>query len=204
MKAMTSAEAREWCSQDATGLKVTHEDILRYRHPGEHKFFLATPPEHYNFVVLTRAILLFRGEVGFSGGFLWLQRWDIGSPQLVRVGWRILEDIRRAHGESRSLEVAPAQFFRDDELVELHAFLVQAVAFGWLADYVPCAGRFFVHFKTNGQICFIAESAVTLKELRAEFQRWKPTDKDPMVEKMISMERARKRAGQRPKSVNSR
>jgi hypothetical protein len=144
------------------------------------------------------------GGESFSGGLLWLQRWDIGSPQMVRPGWLILENIRRAHGELRSLEVAPAQFFRDDELVELHAFLNQAIAFGWVTDFVPCAGHFFLHFKDNRQVRFTAESPVTLKELRTEFQRWKPTDKDPMVEKMISIERARKRSRQLPKSVNAR
>jgi hypothetical protein len=194
MKALTTMEARKWCLQDAAGLRVTRDDTLRYKHPREHKFFITAPTEHHDIVVLTRAILLFQGEGDFSGGFIWLQRWDIGSPQIVRVGWRILEDIRRAHGEPRSLETAPAQFFRDDELVELHAFLVQVVAFGWLADFVPCARRFFLHFKTNGQICFIAESAATLKELRTAFQEWNPTDEDPMVAKMASMKKARQKA----------
>src|SRR5882724_10234723 len=186
MQSMTRHEAQKWCSQDATGLQVTSEDILRYDGADEHKFFVAAPPEYYKIVVLTRAILLFAGEAGFSGGFIWLQRWDIGSPQLVRVGWRILEDIRRAHGDSRSLEIAPAQLFRDDELVELHAFLAQAVGFGWLADYVACTGKFFVHFKTNGQICFTAKSAETLQTLRTSFQEWNPTDEDPMVLRMKS------------------
>ncbi len=203
MKAMTSAEARKWCSQDAVGLRVGRYDSLSYRRRKEHMFFIAAPEEHRMITALAYHILNCRGERSFSGGLLWLQRWDIGSPQMVRPGWLILENIRRAHGEMRSLEVAPAQFFRDDELVELHAFLNQAIAFGWVTDYVPCAGHFFIHFKDNRQVRFTAESPVTLKELRIEFQRWKPTHKDPTVEKMISIERARKRAHQLPKSVNA-
>ncbi len=204
MKAMTSAEARKWCSQDAVGLRVGQLDSLRYKQAKEHMFFITAPEEHRMITALAYHILTFRGEMSFSGGLLWLQRWEIGSPAMVRPGWLILEDIRRAHGELRSLEVAPAQFFRDDELVELHAFLNQAIAFGWVTDYIPSAGHFFIHFKDNRQVRFTAESPVALKELRAEFQRWKPTDKDPMVEKMISIERARKRARRRPKSINSR
>lgn len=204
MKAITSVEARKWCSQDAVGLRVGRYDLLRYKGSREYMFFITAPEEHRMITALAYHIIAFRGRDSFSGGLLWLKRWEIGSPQMVRPGWLILENIRRAHGELRSLEVAAAHLFRDDELVELHAFLNQAIAFGWVTDYVPFAGNFFIHFKDNRQVCFTAESPVTLKELRAEFQRWKPTDKDPMVEKMISMERARKRAGQRSRAENSR
>jgi hypothetical protein len=204
MRAITEVEARKWCSQQSVGLRVGRLDFLSYKQSKKHVFFITAPEEHRMITALAYHILNCRGEQSFSGGLLWLQRWDIGSPQMVRPGRLILENIRRAHGELRSLEVAPAQFFRDDELVELHAFLNQAIAFGLVTDYIPCAGHFFVHFKDNRQVCFAAESPVTLKELRAEFQQWNPTDKDPMVERMISIEKERKRERKRRKSVNSR
>jgi hypothetical protein len=188
MKAMNSTEAGQWCSE--VGL-VMQEYALRFETPGEHKFFVEAPEEHRMIAALAYHILAFRDEVSFSGGLLWLQRWDIGSPQLVRPGWRILEDIRRAHGEFRSLEAAPVQFFRDDEFVELHAFLIQVMGFGWVTDYVPGAGRFFLHFKDNRQIRITADSQQILKELRTAFQKWNPTDEDPMVEKLRSMEKSR-------------
>src|SRR5438874_504187 len=105
MRSMTTDEARKWCSQEAVGLTLTRDDVLRYK-SGEHKFFVTAPEEHRDILFLARHILSFRGEGAFDGGLLWFRRWDIGSPQLVRVGWKILEDIRRAHGEFRSLEVA--------------------------------------------------------------------------------------------------
>jgi hypothetical protein len=191
MRAITNEEARKWCSH--AGLTITSGHFLRYKHPRQNRFFITAPQEHREIVILARAMMIFRGEANFSGGLLWLQRWDIGSPQLVWPGWRILEDIRRAHGEPRSLESAPAQLFRDDELVGLHAFLVQVIAFGWVADFVPSSGRFFLHFKDNRQVCCTAESADTLKELRETFQRWNPTVEDPMVTKMISMQKRRRR-----------
>jgi hypothetical protein len=193
MKGMTSAEAREWCSRDAVGLRVGRYDLLRYNKPKQHSFFIKAPEEHRLIATLSYHILTFRDAISFSGGLLSLKRWDIGSPQMVRPGWLILESIRRAHGELRSLEAADAQIFRDSELVELHAFLIQVIAFGWVADYVPSTGRFFLHFKDNRQICFTAESLMTFKELRTSFQRWNPTGKDPMVERMDSIERSRTR-----------
>jgi hypothetical protein len=188
MKAMNSTEARQWCSE--VGL-VMRDYTLRFETPGEHKFFVQTPEEHRMITALAYHILAFRQEVSFSGGLLWLQRWDIGSPQLVRPGWRILEEIRRAHGESRSLEAAPAQVFREDELVEFHAFLIQVIGFGWVTDYVPSAGRFFLHFKDNRQIRFEAESQQILEELHTAFQKWNPTEEDPMVERLRSLEKSR-------------
>jgi hypothetical protein len=189
---MTSAEAREWCSQDAVGLRVDRYDLLRYKQPKQHSFFVQAPEELRLITAFAYHILTFPDAVSFGGGLLWLKRWNIGSPQMASPGWLILESIRRTHGELRSLEVAGAQIFRDSELVELHAFLIQVVAFGWVTDYVASAGRFFLHFKDNRQICFTAESPITLKELRASFQRWNPTDKDPMLEKMASIKSSRR------------
>jgi hypothetical protein len=195
MKAMTPIEAREWCSQGSTGLHVTRDEILRYKRSEEHKFFITAPEEHRMIAFLARTLPCFRGEANFSGGFLWLRRWDIGSRPEVSSGWLILESVRRAHGELRSLEVADAQYFREDEFAELHVFLIQTIAYGWVADYVPCAGGYFLHFKDNRQICFTAESAGTLKELRTAYQRWNPTDEDPMVVKMALIRKERRRSG---------
>jgi hypothetical protein len=168
---------------------MTRDLSLQYRGSKGNKFFITAPEEHREIVFLARAMMTFRGEADFSGGLLWLRRWDIGSPQLVRVGWRILEDVRRAHGEHQSLEVAPAQLFRDDEFVELHAFLIQAIAFGWVTDFIPSAGDFFLHLKDNRQVCVATKSPNTLTELRTYFQQWHPTDEDPMVLKQRAFEK---------------
>ena len=111
---------------------------------------------------------------GSEGGTLAVRNW-------CRLFWEIVEGLRRGHGDGRSLDAAPAQWFRHDELVSLNAFLLQAIAFGWVADYVPASAGFFVHFKDNRQACFTADSADTLKELRTTFGEWNPTDEDPMI-----------------------
>jgi hypothetical protein len=189
MKIMTAEEARDWCLK--VGLKWTSEGVLRYSRSAEHRFLVLAPEEFRLITVFSRGVLIFRGEAVFSGGLLWLRRWNIGSSPMVRVGWRTLENIRRAHGDSRSLEVAPAQLFREDEFLELHAFLVQVIGFGWLAEFVPSTGGFFAHFKDNRQVCFTAESKGSLDELRASLSRWNPTDEDPMVKRLAEMEKER-------------
>ena len=187
MKVMAFEEAKKWCSQ--VGLRLARDGDLRYPRSPEHRFFVLAPEEFRQIMVFTYAMLVFRSESNFCGGLLWLRRWTIGSPQMVRVGWRIIEDIRRVHGGPQSLEVAPAQLFRDDEFVDLHAFLAQVVGFGWIADFVPSTGNFFLHFKDNRQVCFTAESVDLLNELRSEFSHWNPTEDDPMVRKLAELER---------------
>lgn len=190
MKGMTKEEARNWCLQ--AGLEV-EDNILRYGVSNERRFFIAAPEEQRRILVFSRAIAAFGGEARFSGGLLWFQRWDIGSPQLVRVGWQIVEDLRRAHGDLQTLDIAPAECFRDDELSQLHAFLLQVIGFGWVADFVPSTRSFFVHFKDDRQVRFTTTSSDTFKDLRTAFSQWNPTDEDPMAARLAELESRHKR-----------
>jgi hypothetical protein len=194
MRSMSALEAKEWCS--SAGLRLALDATLRYKRAATSKFFVAGPEEHRRIVLLTRSLLLFRAESDFAGGLVWLRRWDIGVPEMVRAGWLILENIRRAHGDSRPLELAPAQLFRSDESVELQCFLIQVIAFGWVAEFVPSSGQFFAHFKDNRQICFESDSQETQRDLRKHFEGWSPTDEDPMVAKLETLAKSR-RAGRR-------
>jgi hypothetical protein len=54
--------------------------------------------------------------------------------------------MRQEFGENRSLQTASGHVFRDDELVDLTAFLVPCLVYGWDAYVVFSAGNdFFVH-----------------------------------------------------------
>jgi hypothetical protein len=187
MKGMNAEQALGW-SKDA-GLTMNEDGLLSYANPNEQRFFIAAPDGFRNMMILVQRMAIFGGEAGFSGGLLWLHRWDIGSPQLVRVGWQIMEDMRRACGDMQSLDIAPAQFFRADELVQLNAFLLHVLGLGLVADFIPASRHFFVHFKDNAQICFTTDEADTFKELRTTFSGWNPTDEDPMLLKIREFER---------------
>ena len=187
MKGLTSEQALYWIKN--AGLSMNEERVLGYDNATEQRFFIAAPAGFRDILMLSRALAIFGGEAGFSGGLLWLERWDIGSPQMVRVGWQIMEDLRRARGDMQSLDLAPAQYFRDDELVPLQIFLLTVIGLGLVADFVPASRHLFVHFKDDGQICFTTNEADTFKELRTFFNRWNPTDEDPMVVRLREFER---------------
>jgi hypothetical protein len=82
----------------------------------------------------------------FYGALLWITLSTIGSLQLEKAGWKMVEKMRQGFGENRPLQTASGHFFRSDEVVDLTAFLVPCFVFGWDAYIVPSSNNdFFVH-----------------------------------------------------------
>lgn len=193
MQSQTAKEARWWCTQGGeSDLKVSRQDVLSYGKRREHTFRVKNQPEHRSMVSLSYHLLKIQSERGFSGGLIWFHMWHAGSPEWVKPGWRIIEDMRRAHGDLRSLDVAPAQVFRDDEFVELHAFLIQMMAFGWSGYYVPSAEDFFLDFRTSERFFCVAKSAEMLNALYSSLKSWKPAKEVPRFPKAMSKQEAAK------------
>jgi hypothetical protein len=191
MQSQTAKEAKWWCTQGGeSDLKVSRQDVLSYGKRSEHTFRLKNPPEYRSMVVLTHHLLRIQSERSFSGGLIWFHMWYVGSPDLVKPGWRIIEDMRRAHGDLRSLNIAPAQVFRDDEFVELHAFLIQMMANGWSGYYVPSAEDFFLDFRTSERFFCVAKSAERLNALHSSLRSWNPAKEVPRFPKALSKREA--------------
>src|SRR5438445_9451190 len=130
MQSQSAKEARWWCTQGGkSDLRLARQDVLSYGKRKEQTFRVKNPSEHRMMVGLAHEILTIQSERGFSGGLIWFRMWEVGSPELVKPGWKIIEGMRHAQGDLRSLDIAPAQVFREDERVELHAFLIQMMAF---------------------------------------------------------------------------
>jgi hypothetical protein len=127
-------------------------------------FGLDFPARISSLPALVRSLSLVEVEEDtyFGGAFLWFDLWSIGSPQLDKIGWATVERMRLSYGEMRSLEVAPAQRFREDESTQLQAFLFQAFAFQWDATVVYSRCDRFVHVSHDGYVVVVASS----KEIR--------------------------------------
>jgi hypothetical protein len=191
MQSQTTKEARWWCTQGGkSDLKVSRQDVVSYGKRKEHTFRIKNPPEHRNIVALVHQILSIQSERGFSGGLVWFRMWYVGSPELTKPGWRILEDIRRAHGDLRTLDIAPAQVFREDEFVELHAFLIQTMAYGWSGYYLPSAEDFFLDFRTSERFFCVAKSPERLSALYGSLKSWSPAREVPRFPKALSKREA--------------
>lgn len=193
MQSQTVKEARWWCTQGGkSDMKISRQDVLSYGKRIEHTFRVKNPSEHRRIVALVLDILSIQRKRGFSGGLIWFHMWYVGSPELAKPGWRIIEDIRRAHGDLRSLDIAPGQLFRDDEFVELHAFLIQMMAYGWSGYYLPSTEDFFLDFRTSERFFCVAKSAERLDELHSKLKSWNPMKQVPRFPKALSKREAAK------------
>lgn len=94
----------------------------------------------------------------FYGGTLWISLTDIGSTQLEKSGWRMVERMRAAFGEMRPLEVAPVHHFRADELVDLTAFIVPCFVYGWNAFYLNSSHDTFVFISHDEWWCVVTRN----------------------------------------------
>jgi hypothetical protein len=81
----------------------------------------------------------------FYGALLWITLYSIGSPQLEKTGWAMIDMMRRSFGENRPLEAASGHWFRNGALVELAAFVLPCFVFSWDAFIVPAGGDHFVY-----------------------------------------------------------
>jgi hypothetical protein len=93
---------------------------------------------------------------------------------LMPLGWRVVEDMRRANGDLRPLDVAPAQIFREDEGLEVQLYLMTVFGNGWPGCFVPAIGDFIVEFRSSERLFFYCQGEAALNRLRAELEEFEP------------------------------
>jgi hypothetical protein len=174
MRSATSDEARRYCNQDDGTRKVADDGGVYFDLPQEHSFFIKSPSEYRMLAFLCQRLI--NGVYGgnFPGGLVWLRMWNVGADYLMPLGWRVIEDMRRAHGDLRPLDVAPAQIFREDERLDVQLFLMTAFGNGWPGCFVPAIGDFIVEFRSSHRLFFYCESEAALNRLRVEFDAFEP------------------------------
>ena len=106
MTAMTDEEVRQFIrkQESFTGLKV-NEWALRYESPESNALLIPFPetPLRATYFARLAAMLGIENEGMFYGALLWITLSDIGSPQLEKTGWSMVEMMRRSFGENRPL-----------------------------------------------------------------------------------------------------
>jgi hypothetical protein len=148
MTALTDVEIQDFIAKNewSTGIKVDGRN-LHYDDPEANVLYLKFPetPLEATYFSRVAAMLGIEDEAIFYGALLWITLSDIGSPQLEKTGWAMVDMMRRGFGENRPLEAAPGFSFRNGCVVELAAFVPPCFVFGWDAYIVPSGADFFVH-----------------------------------------------------------
>jgi len=136
------------------------------------------PSKGSSLPVFARILTLLEAEdeTYFHGAFLSFSLWDIGSPQLDKIGWAVVERMRLAYGEPRPLEVAPVQRFRDDESTQAQAFLLQPLIFQWDANLVHNTFDRFAHVSHDGYVVIGTATKEAYESCRLLLEPWNPRD----------------------------
>jgi hypothetical protein len=178
MTALTDDEVREFIAKNewSTGIKAGGR-FLHYDDPESNVLYLKFPetPPRATYFSRAASMLGIEDEAMFYGALLWITLSDIGSPQLEKTGWTMMEMMRRGFGESRPLEAAPGNWFRNGAVVELAAFVLPCFVFGWDAYIIPSGGELFVHISHDDYWVVVTRNAEafdaasnSLKEIEPE------------------------------------
>ena len=179
MNVLTDNEARDFLTKNAwaTGLQLDGRDGIFYEDQGPSCIRLNHPESPLRVTYAARILSLLGAsgdESGFYGALLWLRLFDIGSPQLERSGWKMVERMRMGYGDLRPLGEANAHWFRSDEVAELAAFIVPCFVYGWDAYIVPSGGDCFGFISHDEFWCVVARNQEVRDRLLIDFAEFKP------------------------------
>lgn len=98
MNAMTNEEVREFQKKNrwATGLNIDDDWRSFYYDSAEANCIeLKFPETPMRVPYFTRVLSLLNtdAEENFNGALLWLTLWNIGSPGLEKIGWKLVEKL---------------------------------------------------------------------------------------------------------------
>jgi hypothetical protein len=156
---------------------------LYYEDPDANCFELGFPetPLRISYFARVAATMGINDESAFYGAMLWITLSNIGSPQLEKSGWKLIEKMRQGFAENRSLQAANAHFFTDDELVDLTAFLIPCFVFGWDAYVMFNADSdFFVFISHDEYWGVVARTKETYDRLFSELKDLNPKESSSM------------------------
>jgi len=157
-------EAQVWC--EAKGIQVSDRILLYFQHAGRNCIgieFEKSPP--YGIPYIATCLLPCAENSSFRGALVWIREWGVWGEYVERVGLRVLEVLRLAHNERRSLLEAPAHLFEESELVDAQVCLTQALLIGFDAYVVPPVGDYFVFVSHDSYACFVCKTRVKCEEL---------------------------------------
>lgn len=179
MRSLTYQESKEWCEKAPLSMKVGPQVQLSYGSPTVFGMSIKIPLDTGPAVALSASLLAYEANTDFYGGLLWVVNWDIGTPQIERCGLKLIEQMRRGYGANSSIENAPGNLFRTDEIVDLHAFLCLPMLFSWDAYFVPSGTRYFAYVRSNGFLHLATDEEETYSHLLNHLAYWKPSSEVP-------------------------
>jgi hypothetical protein len=184
MNAMTDEEVEKFEAQHhwATGLNIAEDGRgLYYDNVEANCIELKFPETPMQVPYFTRVLSLLdtESEERFGGALLWITYSTSGPLQLEKIGWKLVEKMRLAFGETRPISLAPGHWFRSDEFVELNAFLLPCFVFGWDAYLAPSGKDYFVHISHDEFWMVVTKTAAVYNRILEQLKSLNPQPPHP-------------------------
>lgn len=198
MTAMTDKEVHKFIKKNEciTGIKVTDRQphqakSLHYDDSEANALHLKYPetPKRVTYFARVASLLGAEGEHMFYGSMLWITLYDIGSPQLEKAGWTMIDMMRRSFGENRPLEAASGHLFRNGASVDLAAFILPCFVFGWDAFILPSSGNFFVHISHKEFWAVVTRNDEEHRRILPYLADFEPTEDQRLLRKFCPRSR---------------
>ncbi|HXU19382.1 MAG TPA: hypothetical protein VN788_02230 [Verrucomicrobiae bacterium] len=180
MKALDVDELTKWCNESPSGIQLEMPHHLRYATPRPFGLKIDVPSEAARVAALVYCLLAVEEDVGYYGSLIWFTNWDTGTPEIERCGLRILEQMRSGYGVTQSIENAPGQLFRSDEIVDAHAFLTLAMLWGWDAYFTPHGTRYFAYCRQGTSLYLVTDDEKVFEKLLASLITYHPVSQLPV------------------------
>jgi hypothetical protein len=169
----------DWCAKRGIQLRRGPSGTELSFDGANHCLIVRVPESGLRCVALAYVLLMAsvrEDESEFKGCLFWLREWEIGSPQLDRVGHTVLRSLRAARGEAVSWHDAPGELFGPEEVGEANAAFVQPLIFDWDAYLVPSSGEYFVFSYHHEHLFVVSPTKSKLDEIGRSLQGggWPP------------------------------
>lgn len=112
----------------------------------------------------------------FESALLFFTEWGVWNSFDESIGYRIIEAMHGAAGQSKSFEVLPGHCFRADELLSAIGMLLQPMVFGWNAYYLPRwsygTHQFFLHVSHDSFVSVVTRTKEFYDKAFALLKEW--------------------------------
>jgi hypothetical protein len=174
MKTLRFEDLNTWFLESASNVEVQSSDHLRFEGSKTFSCRIDVPLETMRVVALVYSLLSVESETRFYGGLIWYTNWGMGTPEIEQCGLRMLEQMRRGYGAVESIENAPVQVFRSDELVDAQAFMVLPLLWGWDAYFKPHSSRYFAYARQNRSLYLVSDDEQVFNRLLSALSSYSP------------------------------
>ena len=177
MQTLTDKEAMDWCKQWPLKFEFDSEGSLCPFTDGKAYRVDISKMQWRDLLPTATSVAFLGSRTGelFCGGLVWIRRMGITSPDWERVALRTLERFRMGYGENRSIEVARAHLFRNDESSDVATVLLLAMLAEWDTIFVPPSGDWVAFIDHDDHITVNAKSAEIAEDLRPSLETWGST-----------------------------